>query len=76
MLADKTEDQKLSMIVTTAQARWYLSAAENKISYSAVERQLALLPQLDPTSDVLKKIAVSRVTVSAVCSEALGPYYK
>ena len=27
-------------------------------------------------SDVLKKMAVSRITVSAVCSEALGPYYK
>ena len=27
-------------------------------------------------SDVLKKMAVSRVTVSAVCSEAIGPYYK
>ena len=44
--------------------------------YSAVERQLTLLPQLDSDSDVLKKMPVSRFTVSAVCSEAIGPHYK
>ena len=70
--------ERLSLVdrVSFAQARWFLSAAENQISYSAVERQLKLLPQLDSNSDVLKKMVVSRSTVSAVCSEALGPHYK
>ena len=66
--------KKLVVRVTLAQARWFLSAAENQISYSAVERQLKLLPQLDSNSDVLKKMATSRCTVSAVCSKDLGPH--
>lgn len=38
--------------VTLARARYLLSAAENQISFSMVERQLKLLPKLDPNSEV------------------------
>ena len=62
--------------VSLAHARWFLSSAENQVSYSAVERQLKLLPKLDPNSDVLQKMPVGRSTVSAICSEALGPHFK
>lgn len=49
---DKGEPLTLSDKVMKAQARFYLSAAENQISYSAVERQLELMPLLDPESEV------------------------
>ena len=42
--------------VVLARARYLLSAVENQISFSGVDRQLKVLPKLDPNSEVYQSV--------------------